>query len=141
MLAAAVLVSSCTSADAGPPPKPRKRLAVVIPTTSTAAGPEPTTTTMAPPPPPPTTTTPHEHRPAAGTLAKIAECESGGDYRAKNPRSTASGKYQVLDSTWDGFGGYRRASDAPPEVQERWASEAFAKAGTRPWAASSHCWR
>lgn len=73
-------------------------------------------------------------------LARIAECESGGDYGAENPRSSASGKFQVLDSTWDGYGGYERAVDAPPEVQEAWAREAYAEAGTRPWRASRGCW-
>jgi len=77
----------------------------------------------------------------AQQLAAIARCESGGDYGAENPTSTASGKYQVLDSTWDGYGGYERASDAPPEVQEAWAREAMARAGTAPWRASRSCWR
>lgn len=70
------------------------------------------------------------------SLEQIARDESGGRYDAQNPRSSASGKYQVLDGTWDGYGGYARAKDAPPEVQERWAREAYAKAGSRPWRAS-----
>lgn len=74
-------------------------------------------------------------------LARIAQCESGGRYDAENPSSSASGKYQALDSTWDNYGGYARSSDAPPEVQEAWAREAYAKAGTRPWNSSRSCWR
>lgn len=70
------------------------------------------------------------------TLAEIAAAESGGNYTAQNPRSSASGKYQVLDSTWAGYGNYRRAKDAPPEVQEQWAREAYAKSGSKPWRAS-----
>ena len=73
-------------------------------------------------------------------LAAIARCESGGRYDAENSTSTASGRYQVLKTTWAAYSGYVEAKDAPPEVQERWAREAFAKAGTRPWAASRHCW-
>jgi hypothetical protein len=45
-------------------------------------------------------------------------------YRAKNPRSTASGAYQFLDTTWRnvapkvGGGQYARAMDAPTWVQD-----------------------
>jgi murein DD-endopeptidase MepM/ murein hydrolase activator NlpD len=51
-------------------------------------------------------------------LATIRTLESGGDYTARAGRSTASGAYQFLDSTWDSYGGYRRAGDAPPAVQD-----------------------
>ena len=44
--------------------------------------------------------------------------ESRGDIRAENPRSTASGKWQFLDSTWAGYGGYASAWMAPESVQE-----------------------
>ena len=54
----------------------------------------------------------------ARILATIRALESGGDYAARARGSTASGAYQFLDSSWDGYGGYRRASDAPPAVQD-----------------------
>lgn len=44
--------------------------------------------------------------------------ESRGNIRAENPVSTASGKWQILDSTWNGFGGYSHAADAPEWVQD-----------------------
>lgn len=64
----------------------------------------------------------------------VMECESGGNLLAQNPRSTASGKWQILDSTWAGYGGYRRAMDAPEEVQDGRAREIYAGgAGRRAW--------
>lgn len=75
-----------------------------------------------------------------GILRRIAQCESGGSYTAQNSRSTASGKYQFLNSTWGGYGGYARAADAPPAVQDAKAQTTLAKSGTRPWAASQRCW-
>ena len=51
-------------------------------------------------------------------LATIRTLESGGDYSIRARGSTASGAYQFLDSSWDGYGGYLRASEAPPAVQD-----------------------
>jgi hypothetical protein len=51
-------------------------------------------------------------------LATIRSLESGDDYTAEAAGSTASGAYQFLDSTWDGYGGYTRALGAPAEVQD-----------------------
>lgn len=60
----------------------------------------------------------------APILATIRALESaGGDYTAQAPRSTASGAYQFINGTWDGFGGYERARDAPPDVQDAKAAE------------------
>lgn len=57
----------------------------------------------------------------------IAAHESGGNYSAQNPTSSASGKYQVLDSTWDGYAGYASSKDAPPAIQEQYARELWSK--------------
>ena len=79
-------------------------------------------------------------------LKRIGGCESNGsptakiDYRAQNRYTTASGGFQFLDSTWDNFRGYRRAMHAPPRVQKIKAKRTLRNHGTRPWAASQHCW-
>ncbi len=68
-------------------------------------------------------------RPVTATASRSGECggdlppccvlarESGGDPRAENPVSTASGLWQFIDGTWNGFGGYSHASYAPASVQ------------------------
>jgi hypothetical protein len=59
--------------------------------------------------------------------------ESKCNPMAVNSRSGAAGKYQVLPSTWAGYGGYATADQAPEDVQDAWAAEAYAAAGCRPW--------
>lgn len=78
--------------------------------------------------------------PAAGPLDAIAKCESGGSYTAQNPRSSASGKYQFLDSTWQAMGGTGKARNASPAEQDMRAQKLLAQQGTSPWNASSSCW-
>ena len=59
--------------------------------------------------------------------------ESKCNPMAVNSRSGAAGKYQVLESTWAGYGGYATADQAPEDVQDAWAAEAYAQVGCRPW--------
>ena len=63
----------------------------------------------------------------AAILATIRTLESGGRYSAvapvENPDDAASGAYQFVRGTWAGYGGYRRAVDAPPAVQDAKATE------------------
>lgn len=76
--------------------------------------------------------------------------ESGGDYRVWNGkcylpfgwlgapcgRSTASGKWQVLRSTWAGYAGFVNAADAPPSVQDAFARHLWAGGrGCAHWSA------
>jgi murein DD-endopeptidase MepM/ murein hydrolase activator NlpD len=56
-------------------------------------------------------------------LATIRHMETGGDYTVSVTTSTASGAYGFLDSSWGGYGGYARAKDAPPPVQDAKAAE------------------
>ncbi len=73
-------------------------------------------------------------------LATIRTQESGGNYGAQNPSSTASGAYQFIDSTWQsltakyGIGqSYPKAKLAPPEIQDavaaKYAQEILQQAG------------
>lgn len=57
--------------------------------------------------------------PCGGSLptCHVLACESHGNPTAQNPRSTASGLWQILDSTWARFGGFARAMYAPVDVQ------------------------
>lgn len=78
-----------------------------------------------------------------GVLDEIARCESGGSYTAQNPSSSASGKYQFIDSTWRAYRGSSsaaRAKDASPAEQEAAAQRLYAAQGTTPWNASKSCW-
>lgn len=59
----------------------------------------------------------------APILATIRTLESGGDYTAQAPRSSASGAYQFIDGTWDRYLGFARAVDAPPEIQDAKAAD------------------
>jgi len=66
----------------------------------------------------------------------VMQRESGGNIRAKNPSSTASGKWQFLNSTWAGYGGYAEAWMAPESVQDAKARELWAGgAGCGHWSA------
>jgi hypothetical protein len=79
--------------------------------------------------------------------ARIRGCESHGrpdappDYWARNPHSSASGAYQIVDSTWAGRYGVQHASDATPAQQEAAAAELYRQYGKALWAASAPCWR
>jgi hypothetical protein len=89
------------------------------------------------PEPAPTTTAPQVSDGASNGWAipeEIVMCESGGNYQAQNPSSSASGAYQILDSTWAGYGGYTSAKDAPPSVQDERAAQIWAGgAGRSQW--------
>lgn len=60
-------------------------------------------------------------------------------YQAQNPRSTASGAYQFLDSTWRnvspraGYPGYAKARHAPVHVQDAVALYLVNNGGRSAW--------
>ncbi len=72
-------------------------------------------------------------------LTCVRNHESGGNYQAKNPGSSASGAYQFLDSTWRtvsaraGQGGYGSARYAPWYVQDSVALWLYQNGGRSAW--------
>jgi hypothetical protein len=60
----------------------------------------------------------------------IVACESGGDYHAQNPTSSARGAYQMLDTT---YAAYCSACDWSPADQDLAAHRLYREAGAGPW--------
>lgn len=101
---------------------------------------------------PPTTTTTAKPKPVAPAvsvnpstemerfLACVKQRESGGDYTARNPSSTAAGAYQFLDSTAKLVAGWMGRPDLSydaatwsPADQEHGARVLYQKMGKSPW--------
>lgn len=58
----------------------------------------------------------------------IRKTESGHNYQAKNPNTSASGAYQYVNKTWGNYGGYPEARLAPRHVQDaKFAEDAIQK--------------
>lgn len=81
------------------------------------------------------------YAPVSGVAACIRKWESGGNYRAQNPNSTASGAYQFLDSTWQAVTGLSgRAMNYSVATQDRAFTKLWANgAGARQWVTAFHC--
>jgi hypothetical protein len=70
---------------------------------------------------------------ATSTLARIAQCESGGDPTAISAGGHYRGKYQFTRSTWKAMGGSGDPAAAPEAEQDRLAAALLAQQGTTPW--------
>ena len=69
----------------------------------------------------------------SGTLARIAQCESGGDPTAISSTGRYRGKYQFSRATWRDLGGSGDPAAAPEAVQDAMAAKLLAQRGTSPW--------
>jgi hypothetical protein len=70
---------------------------------------------------------------AAATLAKIAQCESGGDPTAISANGLYRGKYQFDVSTWAHMGGTGDPAAATEAEQDARAAQLLGLRGTAPW--------
>jgi peptidoglycan hydrolase-like protein with peptidoglycan-binding domain len=74
---------------------------------------------------------------AATILAKIAECESGGDITAVSRNGKYFGKYQFSEATWESLGGEGNPAEADEATQDALAFQLYSLRGTAPWPACS----
>jgi peptidoglycan hydrolase-like protein with peptidoglycan-binding domain len=69
----------------------------------------------------------------SGALARIAQCESGGDPTAVSSSGRYRGKYQFSRQTWRELGGSGDPAAAPESVQDAMAAKLYAQRGAQPW--------
>ncbi|MGE4428017.1 MAG: transglycosylase family protein [Solirubrobacteraceae bacterium] len=69
----------------------------------------------------------------SGQLARIAQCESGGDPTAVSSDGTYRGKYQFDRQTWQANGGSGDPAAASEAEQDRIAQRLLEARGTQPW--------
>jgi uncharacterized protein YabE (DUF348 family) len=72
----------------------------------------------------------------AEAMAKLRQCESGGNYANKR-NSLYRGAYQFGYQTWANNGGYYDPADAPPALQDAAAKALYERRGWQPWPACS----
>jgi peptidoglycan hydrolase-like protein with peptidoglycan-binding domain len=73
----------------------------------------------------------------AAVLAKIADCESGGNPTAVSASGTYRGKYQFSQETWESLGGTGDPAEADENVQDMYAAGLYQQRGLAPWPACS----
>lgn len=65
--------------------------------------------------------------------ASIKQCESHGNYHARNSSSGAGGAYQIMPSTWRAYGGSGDPASASPAQQDQIASKIYSSGGASQW--------
>ena len=77
-----------------------------------------------------------------GVMIDIIRCESGGDPKAKNPKSSAFGLCQFIDETWNYVQTkWDMGLDRENEDDQRYACQRLLKEeGKKHWEASKTCW-
>jgi hypothetical protein len=82
------------------------------------------------------------HRLDPALPLRIAFCESGHRWNARNGSSSASGVFQYVRRTWARTSEGRKGTSVfDAEANIRMAVTHIAVHGTAPWASSQHCWR
>jgi hypothetical protein len=76
---------------------------------------------------------PARSRDASAVLARIAQCESGGDPTAVSADGRYFGKYQFSKRTWRAVGGRGNPAAAPEAEQDQRAATLYRREGTSPW--------
>jgi hypothetical protein len=66
-------------------------------------------------------------------LARIAQCESGGDPTAVSPDGKYRGKYQFARATWESLGGTGDPAEAPESEQDQRAAALMERQGPSAW--------
>jgi peptidoglycan hydrolase-like protein with peptidoglycan-binding domain len=69
----------------------------------------------------------------ATALARIAQCESGGDPTAVSADRRYFGKYQFSRATWRSVGGRGNPARASEAEQDQRAAILYEREGTAPW--------
>jgi peptidoglycan hydrolase-like protein with peptidoglycan-binding domain len=71
----------------------------------------------------------------AAVMARIAQCESGGNPTAVSASGQYRGKYQFSVETWEALGGTGDPAAAPENVQDTYAAQLYSQRGLAPWPA------
>lgn len=84
--------------------------------------------------------------PKLSVIERIAICESGDNPHAKNPYSSASGRFQFLWSSWYRYGlelwgqSFYEKNIFSYQDNTELAEYVISKYGTGPWYSSKSCW-